>query len=322
MPENLTYRLFQPDDLPGILRLWEEESGWGGISAKQFDDWYINTPYGECLIVVAVDEENTIVGQKVFTPSRVCVAGAEKKALRLSAPILKKKFRARISNTAHPIVGMFKSGVEAAAEQGFSLIYSFPLTAWLPVVKSIFPQVGIDMKNVAAGRIECFALSLNLFSREKSAYETSVINFFSDEYDALWQSAVKNFPLNIAIVRKSDWLNYKFGGHLILEVRTQKKLVGYAAIKKETGLIEDALAATPGDLQIVVKEVVKTLSADGDTLPNGEIKLKHSSATASIIENLAFQKIDFKFGFWCFSPDGSIPADDLQLSRWFMMPGD
>lgn len=322
MPDNLTYRLFQPADLPGILQLWEEYSGWGGISAKQFDDWYINTPYGQCLIVVAVNQENKIVGQKVFTPSRVYVKGEEKKALRLSAPILAKEIRARTQNTAHPIVGLFNSGVEAAAEQGFNLIYSFPLTTWLPLIRFIFPQIGIDMERVIAEQIECFALTLNSYSSNESEYETSIINLFSNEYDLLWQSAVENFPLNVAIVRKSNWLNWKFGGHLVLEVRKQKKLVGYAAIKKENGLVEDALAATPDDLKAVIKEVIRTLSADGDTLPNGEIKLKQSSATASIIENLGFRKIDFKFGFWCFSPDNSIAADDLQLSRWFLMPGD
>ena len=322
MTDNLTFRLFQPDDLPGILRLWEEDSGWGGISAKQFDDWYIKTPYGKCLIVVAVNQANKIVGQNIFTPSRIYVGGEEKKALRLSAPILIKKFRARISNPAHPVVGMFKCGVEAAVEQGFSVIYSFPQTAWLPVIKHIFPQIGIDMQKVAAGQIECFAVSLNSFSSGESESETSVINFFNDEYDLLWQSAAKNFPLNVAIVRNADWLNWKFGGHLVLEVRRRKKLIGYAAIKKETGLVEDALAATPDDLEIVIKEVVRTLSADGDLLPNRELKLKKMSATASIIEKLGFQKIDYKFGFWCFSPDDSISADKLQISRWFMMPGD
>ncbi len=168
MAENLTFRLFQPDDLAGILRLWEEDSGWGGITAQQFNNWYVNTPYGECLIVVAVNEENRIIGQKIFTPSRISVDGEEKKALRLSAPILTKEFRARISNESHPITGMYKLGAKTAFEKGFNLIYSFPVPAWLPVIKLMFPKIGIDMKKVVAAQIECSALSVKAFSDEKN----------------------------------------------------------------------------------------------------------------------------------------------------------
>lgn len=79
MAGNLTFRLFEPDDIEGILRLWSGDSGWGGITEQQFYDWYINTPYGECLIAVALDKENSIVGQEVFTPSKIYVDGKEKK---------------------------------------------------------------------------------------------------------------------------------------------------------------------------------------------------------------------------------------------------
>lgn len=322
MTDNLTFRLFQPDDLAGILRLWEEHSGWGGITAKQFDDWYINTPYGECLIVVAVNEKNTIVGQEVFTPSRIYTNGEEKKALRISAPILTKEFRAQISNAAHPIIRMYKTGVEAAVEKGFSLIYSFPMAAWIPIIKLNFPRIGNDSGKLCAGQIECYSLALKSFSSCKNGYKTSVIKTFSDEYDSFWRATAVNFPLNTAIVRKSNWLNWKFGGHLVLEVRKDNELIGYTAIKKETGLIEDALARTPDDLEIVVKEVVNYLSAEKDIFPHGEIKLKRTPATFSIIEKLDFQKIAFKFGFWCFSPDDSIAVENLKISRWFMMPND
>ena len=242
--------------------------------------------------------------------------------MRLSAPILTKEFRARISNESHPITGMYKLGAKTAFEKGFNLIYSFPVPAWLPVIKLMFPKIGIDMKKVVTAQIECSALSAKAFSDEKNKYSVSISSSFNDDYNALWQSAVENFPLNNAIVRNSNWLNWKLGGHIVLEVRQENKLLGYAAVKKENGLVEDALAHTPDDLETVIKEAIIALSVLKITLPNNEIKMMQTHATAPIIEKLGFQEIDYKFGFWCYSPDNSISVEKLQLARWFMMPND
>ena len=67
---QITYRIFDKKDLPGILSLWENFSGWGGITSEQFTQWYINTPLGSCLIVVATDETDTVLGQIVLVLHR------------------------------------------------------------------------------------------------------------------------------------------------------------------------------------------------------------------------------------------------------------
>jgi hypothetical protein len=325
MNDNLTFRLYQKQDIAGILRLWEDESGWGGVTEKQFDDWHINTPCGDCLIVVALDGENRIVGQEVFTPSKICIDGKEKKGLRISAPVLAKEFRGRMSSAAHPVVGMYRIGAETALEKGFNLIYSFPSIGWLPVVKLLFPLIGIDMQTVVQSKIECHALSLKTYSGEASGhdkYNVDSVRSFNDEYNALWRSTVKKFPLGNAVVRDSNWLKWKLGGHLVLEVRTAKKLIGYAAVKRETGLITDALARTPEDFEIVISKAVKRLHELKDTLPIDEIKLMRTPITSTVIDKLGFQKINYKLGFWCYSPDNSISFENLQPSRWHMMPND
>ena len=325
MNDNLTFRLFEPQDLAGVLQLWEDESGWGGVTEKQFNDWFVDTPCGECLIVVALDGENRVVGQEIFTPSKICINGKEKKALRLSAPILAKEYRARMSSATHPVVEMYKIGAQAALDNGYSLIYSFPSIGWLPVIKLLFPLIGVDINKVVRSQIECHAISLKAFLYEpnkKDKCNANSVSLFNHEYNTLWRSTIKNFPLGNAVVRDSNWLKWKLGDYLVLEVRKAKRLTGYVAVKKDTGLITDALARTPADFETVIKKAIEKLHFLKDTLPTDDIKLMHTHVTSSIIEKMGFQKIDYKFGFWCYSPDDSISFENLQMARWFMMPND
>jgi hypothetical protein len=106
---------------PEEIKLMKTEA-LASVTEHQFYDWYVNTPHGECLIALAIDEENRIVGQEIFTPTKVYVGGIEKKALRLSAPILAKEFREKMGKAAHPSIQMFRVGLNAAVECGYSLI--------------------------------------------------------------------------------------------------------------------------------------------------------------------------------------------------------
>ncbi len=100
---KLTYRLYKEADKQAIMQLWEEESGWGAITEQQFDDWFLNTPYGKCLIVVAVNDENKVVGQVINSPSRIIINGREIKSLKVAAPVMHSDFRGMpLSNFDHP----------------------------------------------------------------------------------------------------------------------------------------------------------------------------------------------------------------------------
>jgi hypothetical protein len=102
---ELTYRLYEEKDLPHVLRLWEESSGWGAITEEQFHQWYLNTPYGPCIVIVASDEDDNVVGQLVFTPSHVQVTNKVLKAVRAAAPILHESFKGgKIHNTNIPFL--------------------------------------------------------------------------------------------------------------------------------------------------------------------------------------------------------------------------
>src|SRR4028119_1733778 len=113
--QHLTYRLYQEDDLPGLLRLWEEETNWGTLTPEMWHQWYGDTPLGSCLVMVAVDENEKIAGQEVFIPSRVMVGDQEVRALHLSAPILRKDVRRRsIRRLDHPFVALYEAAAVLA----------------------------------------------------------------------------------------------------------------------------------------------------------------------------------------------------------------
>ncbi len=331
MANNLTFRLFQPDDIAGVLQLWEESSGWGSISEEQFCEWYVETPYGEALLVVALDEANCVVGQEVFIPSKVYVDGTEKKALRISAPILAKEFRGEINDGPQTIIEMYRVGIKAAIEKGYSIIYFFPVVSYLPFFRRFSSLLGLKANQFIATTFDCYALSTlsrlaeNLAVEE--AVEVSIATEFNEEYDRLWQDAKNEFPINCAVVRSSGWLKWKLGSHCVFEVRRKedKELIGYAAIKKKTGLLVDALARTPKDLETVVRTAIETLLESNDLKNHAkieEIKIMKTDVLASIIEKLGFIRNEFQFGFYCYSLDDTIAMQSLEPSRWYLMPND
>ena len=89
MTGQLTYRLSQEADAPGLLRLWGENAP--GYHSDARRRWYVDsTPYGPNLAVVAVDENGDIAGQIILTPSRVLIDEREVRALRLSTVVLRR----------------------------------------------------------------------------------------------------------------------------------------------------------------------------------------------------------------------------------------
>src|SRR5262249_49496711 len=137
MDQNITYRLFEDQDLPGLLALWEEESGWGGMTEELWRKWYLETPNGPCLVAVAIGEGGEVSGQAVFTPTQVVVGDKEIRALRISAPILRKELRQAALKLNHPFIGLYLAGASAALKQGYGMLYGLPDQNWVPFVRRL-----------------------------------------------------------------------------------------------------------------------------------------------------------------------------------------
>ena len=328
MHEQLTYRLFKNEDLPGLLRLWEE-AGWGTLTPEQWREWFVDGPQGPSLVTVAIDERGEVVAQEVFAPSRAVVRGREIRALRLSAPILREQIRGEsLRNGAHPIYGLLKAGEAAAAASGFSVIYSLPEYGWLPVFR-ILPRVGIPRYGEAA--YACASLPLEAASAPEiecaaRGFEVCGVVEFCEEYEDLWQQAKETFPIDCGVVRDTAWLRFRNSGRITVEVREPAtgRLVGYSATKKQTGLVADLLAREPGELKHVLAATLRWLQANRSDLPAGltHLKVMRTPAFAPAVDALGFTPDEYRFAFFCKACDSTIPLEEVAPERWYILPGD
>ena len=328
MQDQLTYRLFEEADLPGLLRLWEE-AGWGTLTPEQWREWFVNGPQGPSLVTVAIDERGEVVAQEVFAPSRAVVGGREVRALRFSAPIVREGLRGgSLRNDAHPLVGLFKAAEAAAAERGFSVVYSLPEHGWLPIFR-LATRFGVlpfaeAVYSCAALPVEAaHAPEIELATR---GFVVRAVTEFGDEYEHLWLQAKESFPIDCGVVRNRAWLSFRNSGRIAVEVReiSSDRLVGYSATKKQTGLLADLLAREPGELKHVIAATLRWLSDEQATRPSGltHLRVMRTPALAPVIDALGFTPIDYRFGFTCKAFNGAFTLDDVAPERWYILPGD
>ncbi len=329
MAQPLTYRLYQNADLPGMLRLWEESSGWGTLTPEVWRQWYVDTPQGPCVVVVAVDAGGDIVGQMVFTPSLVLVDGTLVLALRLSAPILRKDLR-RVSlrSVDHPVVGLYLAGMKAAITQGYRLVYGLPDPAWF----SFFQwSAQFDALRFAVAEYVCVARTIaqtaHDVEREDGGLAARLVTDFGMRFDDLWQSAQETFPIDCGIVRSAASLKYRHGGHLVLEVHDAQDdaLVGYTAIKPQTALLVDILARRPADLVPVLAATRDWLVRErraglSETLST--LKAMETPTLRPALRALGFTPVEYRFVFICKSLDPHLTDQTTTPEHWHIMPGD
>lgn len=325
MNTNLTFRLFQPGDMEGILRLWAEESGWGEITEEQFNRWTY-TPFGECLISVASDEGGRILGQQVFMPAQIYIKGQVKTACRVLAPILSKEVRANIRQKDHPFYEMHRICMDAAVTAGISVIYTYPLHSWMTVMK-LFPKAGLPEMQIA--EYECWTLPRSNFENiisAKNDYESFFVSEASDEFDALWKSASRSFPIDCGMVRDSKRLKWKLGGHLLFASKDSNgDLSGYVAFNKKTGLIVDMLARSTEEMQSVLASTLDAFGSfenENGAFAFGGVGLMRTEATSSLIDGFGFENTDFKFAFGCYSIDSAVSTESILPQHWYKMPDD
>jgi len=324
--ERFTYRHYKETDKEEILRLWQEESGWGAITHEQFERWFINTPFGKCIIIVAVDTNDGVAGQIIFSPTKMIVNGEEIKSLRASAPIIRSVYREEnLRSFDHPAFALIKKGIEIALEEGYQLVYSFPSYGWLGLLR-MFPRVMPNYCGLTS--YDCFAISLEepqTFIESQKDYRVSISATFTQEYDYLWLEAIQQMPVKCGIARAPKLLKYLLGGHLVLETRSSitNLLVGYMAVNKKTGLIIDVFARSIADLEQVLRCSVNALHLQNDKkIPVSFTQLKGmlTPTLKPVTDTLGYSRDSYRFAFTTYLLDPAIPAENIKESQWYMTP--
>ncbi len=325
MAKRLAYRVARESDIPSLVRLRDEGAGWGALTADQWQAYHVTTPFGPSIVVVAEDERGDVAGQLILRPMDVLVGAKRVAALRLSEHILRRDVRhVTIRNMSHPTIGLFYRAMEAAVANGYQIIYSLPYTKLLPVFKwhggfmiAEYPCVSIPIRRPPVEK-----------SDDITRLTVSPATHFDERYEALWQSAVENFPIHCGVVRSPDWLRYRYGGALVLEVLNARdnSLAGYAAIDEKRALLADIIATTPAELLPVLTAALNWLATrrdrnDGDGIE--DLKVMETPILRLALRALGFTPVDYTFPFVVHEPlNPALSRDDIAPDRWHIMLGD
>ena len=327
-PSALHYRVSRAEDIPVLLDLWSQHSGWGTITAEDWRSWYEFAPHGPALVVVGADQDETPRAMTVFMPCRLWVNGLDVAAVRVSAPIIHHDIRAMaMPKRNEPATALFLEGRRFAAERGFAVMYALPdrrwvarvarASKWMPGVPRQFAALdgmGIDVTHAGATHAGTRAPMCR-------------VDHFTDEYTSLWASASASYPITCGVVRSPEWLRYKHDDDIVLETRDRKGgLRGFVAISAKTGAITNMLSAGPDDLPDVLRGAVAwmaTAVASGDSAIPQRVSAVVVPGTAAALRAAGFTPIDFQFGFVADTLDETVvPLSALDPASWYLTAGD
>ena len=132
-------------------------------------------------------------------------------------------------------------------------------------------------------------------------------------------------PVKCGIARHSKWLRYAIGSQLVLETRAiaDNKLLGYIAIKKDSGLITDILAKNVNDLKTVFNCSLYALHHQNpEKIPVAFTHLKGmlTKNMEPIISEIDFSIDSYRFAFGGYLLDTTIDFEKIKAENWYMTP--
>jgi hypothetical protein len=242
----------------------------------------------------------------------------------VSAPILARSLRGAVMLSGeHPFIRLYDTGLAEARRQGCAVVYGLPDRMWLRFLRAA-PERVRSMPHFRVTEFGCVGRSIARAARATRQLVVKVASF-GGEYMDLWQSARDSFPIDWGIVRHPDWLRYRNGGRIAVELRDARDtLIGFAAVKKSTGLLMDVLTRTPDDLGPVIEATIDWLARErvGEQCGWSSLKAMAIPALAPHLGALGFTHVDHGFGFLCDSLDGATFTEGIAPDRWYVTPGD
>jgi hypothetical protein len=325
---GLDYRLVRDGDLPGIQRLWKEETDWGPIAEEVWQRVVDEAAgLGGISGAVATDGDGAIVGQFGFLPSLVSVDGREVRAFRPSAPIVSRSLRFRDSNPLnHPAVRMYNYAVKALRARGDGLIYMVPDPRWLRLFK-MFPFL-------RCGSFPLWQLPLPLAEPlpPGDGYNASRLTGLDDErIDRLWERARKLY--DCLVVRDSRTLPWKLGepGYEVVGVERGGELVGLASARAKGDrqwLLCDVVTADAGEamretlLAAVNLGHERALAAADAPKTIHKISVLATPLMEPALRALGFQRGPYDFPLVVHVLDTSLSKHDVSPARWYVSAND
>ncbi len=323
----LVYRMHAEADIPALVGLWAEHSGWDRLDAEAWGRRLIHTPFGPAAIALASDADSgRIVGQFAFIPSLIWVEGREVPAFRPFAPILSKEARGWQSDNPldHPIAAMYRHGIETLGANGLGLVYMLPDPRWARGLRVLpFLQFG----------------SFPLWSRPLPLSAPDVLGRGAtaapalpqgEAVDRLWSQAVRWH--GCGVVRDSRGLPWKIGGgdYHVLGVRQDGELIGLVASRHKGDrqwLICDLLAADTGaalrsTLAAACNVAHKNARDTPPDQPISKVAILATPVMQPALAELGFARDTYDFPLVVQVLDPSLDPAAVAPERWYVSAND
>jgi hypothetical protein len=323
----LKYRLYRPEDMPCIHRLWEQETEWGALTQETLERWAANADL-PLLIVVAVDENEAVVGQLDLVPTRVLVGEQVVQAYRPMAAILSKSVRYTAPSAAsltHPVVAMFKAGIRLMREHGAALMYMVPNPGWVRALHRV-PYLSV-------GSFPLWSLSLPLKSSMDlgSGFCVGVLDAGDERIDALWHHASRHYRCQI--VRDRRGLEWKFTDPdtaSILGVERDGELAGLVVSTlrgDRQWLVCDLLTLDTGDamratIAAAVNEGHNRCLRTEPHKPLHKVAILATPLMQPVLHHLGFQQDNWSFPLVTASFSDRLCRDDVAPEGWYVSATD
>ena len=326
MAGNVTYRLYQEEDIPTLARIWEEETKWGEMTPEKWRQQFVDTPYGDTSIVLATNADTgQIVGQFIFFPSLICVNGRDILAFRPFAPIVTKAARGLLSDD-HPSIGMYVYGAKVVQACGGSLIYMVPHPNWLralhtgPTVQcASFPLWSLPMPLTEPLLLD-------------DGYTMKPLEVWDEQVDDLWHKASRLYGCQF--IRNSRTLQWKIGSndYTVTVVERHGEMVGLVASQQKGDgdrqwLICDLLAADAEDSLRNTLIAVTNVAHSQAIIPDQEKPIKKVAVLVTpimepVVSRLGFVRDAYDFPLVVQILDPTISMDEVAPTRWYISAND
>lgn len=327
---NIDYRMAAPEDDDALIRFWSDNSGWGDIDPAVWKHRFLHTPLGRAAFALSFDSDNgEILGQFGFIPSLIWVDGAEVKAYRPVATIVKEEIRKEqgINALQLIILQMYGLATQHMIEEGVGLVHIVPDPKWLRLFKMApFFQTATFPLYIKPFPIQDnYSLPLG--------YDIEFLEGTDGRLDKLWEQARDMY--GSMIVRHKEALSWK-NSHVDIQltgITYQSELIGFFAsglrAKGKKWQICDIMSIDSGKaLRYTLTAACICAQRYWESLPPAdqeqlrEAELLTTPLLEPVVQELNFQREDYDFAFVVHVLDENLPADKVAPQHWYVSPND
>ena len=331
---QITYRNYYESDVEGIIRFWNENSGWEtDLDLKKFNVRFCSSHVAKPIIMLAIDDDiNEIVGLCSFIPLGVTINHVDKKCYRPLGAIFKESFRQKFGLTSfltgkHPIIQLCYHGAEKAKESDAALIYLIPDPRWGKIL-SVMP--------CETRQFPLWSYNLAIAKPFELGSEISIgkIDPSDPGIDLLWQQSPKTDLCTLT--KDAPFYHLKVcasqGRYKLWGVRSGNQLIGVFTLDKKEGsrqwLICDLLASDHHEiLLIIIKAACNTIHGEFLQLNNkSDQPYKAAILATQLIEQkvktLGFFKDNYNFVFAVHRLNGEFTKKEVAPERWYISAND